>query len=123
MAKNNILFFKVLELLKERKMTQTELAKLAGISQPSLSKILSGRHETKTTTTKRIAKALKVPVSYLIDDSQKNFENTGIIGNNNSNNQFNVRDIELQLKDHEIRLLKLENELLKKQIRKEKWKK
>lgn len=61
-----------------------------------------------------------MPVSYLIDDSQKNFENTGIIGNNNSNNQFNVRDIELQLKDHEIRLLKLENELLKKQIRKEK---
>lgn len=56
MAKNNILFFKVLELLKERKMTQTELAKLAGISQPSLSKILSGRHKLKQLQQKELQK-------------------------------------------------------------------
>ena len=118
MPKKNILFFKVLELLKEKKMTQTELAELAGISQPSLSKILSGKYETKIETTKKLAKALNVPISYLIDDSQKNFENNGIIGNNNSNNNCNadLKDIKIQLQDHEIRLLKLENELLKKKL-------
>ena len=61
-----------------------------------------------------------MPISYLTDDSQKNFENTGIIGNRNTDNNFNtdLKDIKIQLQDHEIRLLKLENELLKKELKK-----
>lgn len=117
--KNEDLFFKVMKVLKEKNLTQTELAKKSGISQPSLSKILSGKYETKMVTAKKLAKVLGVPVTYLIDDNQKIFENSGIIGNNNSNN-FNtdMKDIKIQIQDHEIRLLKLENELLRKELKK-----
>lgn len=70
MLKKNNLFFKVLELLKEKNMTQTELAKKAGLTQPSLSRILAGKYEIKITNLEKIANVLDVPVSYLVDNNE-----------------------------------------------------
>ncbi len=111
MSNKNALFFKVLELLKEKGLTQTQLAQKAGLSQPSLSKILSGRYKTKNETIKKLAKALEVPTSYLADNRGQIVSTGGSVDNGNENTD---KDILLQLKDHEIRLLKIENELLKK---------
>jgi transcriptional regulator with XRE-family HTH domain len=43
-------------------MTQLELAKKAGIPQPSLSRILSGKHTTQIETIEKIAAALNTSV-------------------------------------------------------------
>lgn len=50
----------ITELRKERGLTQTELAKLSGISVPELSDIESGKRRPRATTTLKLAKALKV---------------------------------------------------------------
>lgn len=120
MKQRNEMATKILTLLTQKKLTQKDLSALTGTSQAAISKILSGKHKTKVSTLEKLAKVLDVPITYFLDDSQKNFENTGIIGNNNSNNNFNsdMKDIKIQLQDHEIRLLKLENEILRKELKK-----
>jgi len=51
-----------------RAMTQTELAKAAGISQSYLSEIERGAREGTLSTIKAIAKALAVPLTVLTED-------------------------------------------------------
>lgn len=51
-----------------RAMTQTELAKAAGLSQSYLSEIERGSREGTLSTIKTIAKALAVPLSVLTED-------------------------------------------------------
>lgn len=120
MKQKNELITKILTLLTQQNLTQKDLACKMGISQAGISKILSGKYKTKVSTLQKLSKVLDVPITYLLDNSQKNFENSGIIGNNNSNNNFNtdMKDIKIQIQDHEIRLLKLENEILRKEINK-----
>lgn len=55
--------FRIVEILKERGMTQTDLAEAIGISRVGLSKAINGN--TTIGTLKKIATALKVPVSEL----------------------------------------------------------
>ena len=110
---------KIRDLLYSKKITQTELSKRLGIHKQVVFNWLNGSRNPKMENLKKIATATNTPLSFFIDDSQKNFENSGIIGNNNSNN-FNgdMKDIKLQLQDHEIRILKLENEMLRKELKK-----
>lgn len=105
--KKNDFYIKVVKLLKERNMTQSELAKKAGIPQPSLSRILSGKHTTQIETIEKIAAALNTSVGDLWDD--KNFLQNVNIGTRNTikiNNSF-----QKQLDDRTA-----ENNILKKQI-------
>lgn len=51
-----------------RAMTQTELAKAAGLSQSYLSEIERGSREGTISTVKAIAKALAVPLTVLTED-------------------------------------------------------
>jgi DNA-binding XRE family transcriptional regulator len=51
-----------------RAMTQTELAKAAGLSQSYLSEIERGSREGTLSTIKAIAKALAVPLTVLTED-------------------------------------------------------
>lgn len=55
--------FRISEILKERGMTQTDLAEAIGISRVGLSKAINGN--TTIGTLKKIATALNVPVSEL----------------------------------------------------------
>ena len=71
MKKNSELFVKVLGILKEKNLTQKDLAQEIGITPAALSKILSGKFLTKITTAQKISKALDVPLSYLMDNSSK----------------------------------------------------
>lgn len=116
MKQKNNLATKILTVLTQKNLSQKDLADKTGVSQAAISKILSGKHKTKISTLENIANALKVPVSTFLDDSQKNFiENSGNIGAIGNNNSVNMQ---LQLKDHEIRILQLENEILKMKMNK-----
>jgi transcriptional regulator with XRE-family HTH domain len=111
---------KLKKLLEEKDITQTELAKMLNCRQSIISRwIKEVSSNPKKETIDKLAKTLQVPPSYFIE-GQKNFiENRGIIGDNNSNN-FNadLKDFKIQLQDHEIRILKLENEILRKELKK-----
>ena len=109
---------KIAKAIKEKGLTQQEFCKKYGLGESVVSRWLKGNRNPSIKSLKIIAEATGVPLNYFLDDSQKNFENTGIIGDKNSNNNFNadMKDIKIQLQDHEIRLLKLENELLKKKL-------
>ena len=107
------------KLMLEKGLTQKELAEMLSVTKSNISIYLNGKQPPKPATVHKFAKALQVPPSYFIE-GQKNFiENRGIIGDNNSNN-FNadLKDFKIQLQDHEIRILKLENEILRKELKK-----
>ena len=102
------------KLLLEKGLTQKELADKLKVTKSFVSIYFNGKQEPKPATIHKIAKALNVPPSYFIDEGQKNFvENSGTIGAIGNNNSVNMEE---KIKDHEIRLLKLENELLKKKL-------
>jgi transcriptional regulator with XRE-family HTH domain len=111
---------KIKNLLYAKRITQTALAKKIGVHKQVLANWVNGNRNPKKENLEKIAKALEVSPQELIFGGQKNFiENRGIIGDNNSNN-FNadLKDFKIQLQDHEIRLLKLENEILRKELKK-----
>lgn len=56
------------KLRAERNLFQTELAKRAGMSAAQLCKVERGQHELTTSTLRRIADALDVPVSVLLGE-------------------------------------------------------
>ncbi len=68
MEEKGDLYFKVLKILRNKKMTQMELAEKMNIKQASLSKILSGKNSTKISTLQKIADGLEVPLNTLIVD-------------------------------------------------------
>lgn len=107
------------KIMLEKGFTQQDLAKMLSVTKANVSVYLNAKRNPKPATIHKIANALKVPPSFFIE-GQKNFENSGIIGNENNRNNVNadLKDIQIQLKDHEIRLLKLENEILRKELKK-----
>ncbi|MBQ2219300.1 MAG: helix-turn-helix transcriptional regulator [Elusimicrobia bacterium] len=109
---------KIAQAIKEKGLTQQQFCKKYGLGESVVSRWLKGNRNPSIKSLKVIANATGLPLNYFLDDSQKNFENSGIIDDRNTNNNFNadLKDIKIQLQDHEIRLLKLENELLKKKI-------
>jgi len=54
-------------LRDKRAMTQEVLAKKAGISRGYLARVETGRHEPTLTTLRKLAKALSVPVTALLE--------------------------------------------------------
>jgi XRE family transcriptional regulator, aerobic/anaerobic benzoate catabolism transcriptional regulator len=54
-------------LRDKRAMTQEVLAKKAGISRGYLARVETGRHEPTLTTLRKLAKALGVPVTQLLE--------------------------------------------------------
>lgn len=71
MNKNKTLSIKIMGILKDKNLTQKDLAEKINITPAALSKILSGKFLTKVSTVQKIAKALNVPVGYLMDDKQE----------------------------------------------------
>ena len=103
---------KLYKLMKIKKISQRELAKLTGINQTTISYILRG-NDMKVSTLEKIAKALDVPISYFFDESQEigkiNIQNNA----NGSNNQMQIQINEQSERIHE---LEKENEKLKAEL-------
>jgi transcriptional regulator with XRE-family HTH domain len=59
---------RIREVLKDRKITAVALAERIGIAQPSMSNIVNGKATPSLDTLERIAGALGVSVSELIDE-------------------------------------------------------
>lgn len=95
---------RIIELYKKKLMTQETLAKKIGISKTALSQILLGNSEPKMSTVEKIAKALDVQPSYLLDDDTKE---TNITNSNNTIHNSNGKiQISIETKDKEIQMLK-----------------
>ena len=52
---------KILRIMKEKEMSQKQLAKASGITEAAISKYISGEREPRIAFLKRIADALDVP--------------------------------------------------------------
>lgn len=63
---------RIKEVMKEKGMSQVELSRLLGLGRSTISLTLKGGNPNIETLAK-IAKALGVPVSYLIDEPQEGF--------------------------------------------------
>ena len=59
---------KLRKLMFDRRMSQVELAERVGTHQPQVSKWLSGEAVPRTPTMLRIARAVGVPLDFLVDD-------------------------------------------------------
>jgi transcriptional regulator with XRE-family HTH domain len=59
---------KVARLRKERRLSTTELAARAGLSQPQISRLENGLQGFRSATLTRIAEALDVPVAYFFEE-------------------------------------------------------
>ena len=114
---------KLKKLLKEKDMTQTDLANKINISHPVISRWIKGHsNNPKMETLEKIAKALNVDVRYFVDDRNDiELKNSNINDNNNIINLImkliedqNRISIENNKKfEAEISLLKKEIEFLK----------
>ena len=54
------------EAMEERRVSQTELAKMTGVSKASISQYLSGKHEPIPGVAKRLADALETSYEFLM---------------------------------------------------------
>ncbi len=63
---------KLLVALKKRQLHQYQLAGMARISETALSRILWGRVQPSEEVKRRIAKALKMEIEELFDDTDSN---------------------------------------------------
>lgn len=62
---------KVIELMKERRITQKQLAELSGINESSISRYLHSNQRPRMDVVVNIAKALKVETDYLLEDNER----------------------------------------------------
>ena len=59
---------KILQLMKEQKLNQKQLAEKASITEASMSKYLSGNRTPRIDVIVKLAKALDTTVNYLLDN-------------------------------------------------------
>ena len=120
--------FKILNIIKQKHITQKDLAKKMKIKPSSISRMLSGKYHLKLDTVQKIAKALNISVEDLLDDN-KNFSdvnlsifNTGknqqTINKNTVPEQISILKEKLQLREEKIKLLEEKIKFLEKK----KWK-
>ena len=58
---------KIKQLRKKRGMTQEALARTAGVSLPYIGRLETGRHDPRLSTLRKLAKALGVPLTALLE--------------------------------------------------------
>ncbi len=110
------LYIKVLKVLREKKMTQMELAKKMNIKQASLSKILSGKNSSRIGTIQRIADALSVSINYFIEDGS--YDNNERHSDININSRIDLLEEKNKTLEEKIKRFETELELLKVKISK-----
>lgn len=66
----------LINILNERKLTQSELAEKSGITQSSISDYINGKYEPKQDKVDAIASALNVSPSFLVGKAEPSFDYT-----------------------------------------------
>ncbi|WP_413854008.1 helix-turn-helix domain-containing protein [Candidatus Ruminimicrobium bovinum] len=117
MNKESFFVKQLKKIMLEKGFTQKELAKKLNVTEAFVSAYCNGKRSPKPATLYKFAKDLGVKPDFFYNDKQKIFKNS-IVDDKNFNNVINtdLKDMKIQLQDHEIRLLKLENKLLRDKI-------
>ncbi len=123
---------KLKKILKEKDMSQSDLAKMLNIKHPVISRWIKGRsNNPKMETIEKLAEGLNIPVNYFLESGSvppanplnstqetrnQNADNIGLITRliDEQNKKFEEKNRRFEL---EISLLKKDNELLKKEIK------
>ncbi len=114
-AEKNFFSRQLKKIMYDKRITQQTLAGKLKISQAMVSQWLNSSKNPTLTSLKKIASALDIPVTYLIDENQKNAEPIKPVKKKTDEINDNIiKEILDKLKDLEFRILKLENEFLKK---------
>jgi len=80
---------KILEVLKQKRITQKELAKKIKSKPSSVSRMLSGNYVLKLDTIQKIAKALNISAEDLLNGN-KNFSDVNVSFFNSGKNQQSI---------------------------------
>ncbi len=112
MTKKNI-YLVILKLLREKGLTQTEFAKKAGISQPALSAIMSGKYEPKISTIEKIAKGFDISFEELA--ATITGKETNIKKSKNTEDKKNATELRLDFLEEKMKRLETEIAMLKKE--------
>ena len=117
MNKESFFVKQLKKIMLEKGYTQKELAKKLNVTEAFISAYCNGKRSPKPATLHKFTKALGVKPDFFYNEGQEPFQNS-IIGDKNCNNVIStdLKDMKIQLQDHEIRLLKLENKLLRDKI-------
>ena len=88
---------RIIELMSEKSITQSEISKLTGITQSSLSDYIKGKYQPKQDKIDLIAQALKVSPAYLMgweDDSNQNQYEIKTIAAHHDDYDFTEEELE-----------------------------
>jgi transcriptional regulator with XRE-family HTH domain len=94
------------KLIKERKITQTELARALGVHRQNVYQWTAGKTKPRPDEFKRVAQYFGVTVDYLLKDDEDTdnaiFGNGNIVASNSSNISSSVNAIELTPQEQEL---------------------
>ncbi|WP_338814993.1 helix-turn-helix domain-containing protein [Bernardetia sp. Wsw4-3y2] len=105
---------KIAYLRKEKKLSQTEIAEILGISQNAYSRIERGETKLTIDRIKEIATILKVPYTELITNDKNEF--TAMYQDISEQHEREKEVIENQLKDKNKYIKELEKTILDKEM-------
>lgn len=66
---------KVKKIMEEKNISQKDLSKKSGITESSVSRYLNSKNEPRMDVIINFAKALEVPVDYLLEEKKRNISN------------------------------------------------
>lgn len=95
---------KVKALLESHRMSQAQLAEVVGTHQPQVSKWLNSGVVPSIPLALRVARALKVPLDYLVDDAQDDLRLPSELGDDERAIIDLYRDLELSRQEAVKRL-------------------
>lgn len=114
--KDNKLAQKIERAMKEAGFTQRELAKVMGITNPTISTWTTGKRNPTVNTLKRIAQATGKPLNYFFENSPVGDGNQIINGNHNqmsSDKDYALILAKIATLESKVENLELKYELLK----------
>lgn len=101
------------KIMYERELNQEQVAKLIGSNQRVVSRWLTGIQNPSLSSVKKIAAALDLPINFFVENSG-GIVNTGSVGGNVSVGGMDEKDIKILKLEKEVLELKLKLKELKK---------
>lgn len=108
---------KLKEAIKAAGYTQEEFAKLISTNRGLINQWITGKRNPSAPSLKKISKALKLPITFFLDNSVNTGNITAKDVNINSQNTVKMLEEKLKLKDEKIKILKERNDFLEDKIK------